>query len=511
MEESNKYKTSINKQGYVLRKSHFTEYELNNIKKELTVKPIQIPGYGTDDTEEHYVYRENKSKLYVPRYYGYTKFGNPDENNMPHPEKVNFKFSGSLRNNQLPIIESYMKSLETKSNDKGTVEYLNGGGIISAGCGVGKTTMALYIASQLKLKTLIVVHKEFLMNQWRERIKQFIPDASIGIIQGKVYDSVDKDIVLGMLKSIGMKDYPELAFYGFGLVIYDECHHTSARMFSNALRKTNFNFTLGLSATPKRKDGLTKVFLWYLGNIVYKQIDTKKEIVKVLMYKYYNKDQNYSKVLLNYMGKPNNATMISNIANCEKRNKFIFSLLDNLIKDNRKILILTERLSEVKWFYDTIVDNTKITVGKYIGGMKQRLLDESEKCQILVGTYTMIEEGFDCKDLDTLIMATPKSSIEQSVGRILRKKIEDRLNTSTIIDIWDQFGSYQTKGYTRIKYYKKKHYQVEYINVDDNSSTTKIEIIKNKKEDEQYIQDDSDSDDEQKKIISQKVILRFDD
>ena len=112
-----------------------------------------------------------------------------------------------------------------------TPEY--GGGIISVPCGYGKTVIALYIAAKLNLKTLVVVHKEFLVNQWKERIEQFIPDAEIGRIQSKIVKSQNKDIVIGMLQSISMIDYDDDLFNDFGLVIYDECHHLGAEVFSN--------------------------------------------------------------------------------------------------------------------------------------------------------------------------------------------------------------------------------------------------------------------------------------
>ena len=114
------------------------------------------------------------------------------------------------------------------------------------------------------------------------------------------------------------------------------------------------------------------------------------------------------------------------------------------------------------------------SVGKYVGGMKQQLLDESLTCKIIVGTYSMIEEGFDCKALDTLIMATPKIDIEQTVGRILRKSPEERIIAPLVIDIWDLFGNFKNKGFTRIKFYKSHKYQITNFSVDDNESETKI-------------------------------------
>ena len=175
--------------------------------------------------------------------------------------------------------------------------------------------------------------------------------------------------------------------------------------------------------------------------------------------------------------------MLTNIANCKKRNIYITSLLPSLLKENRKILILTERLSEIKWFYDYLEDFLKshqlekITFGKYVGGMKEKALEESQACNILLGTYNMIEEGFDCKELDTLIMATPKTDIEQASGRILRLKPEDRVRPPLIIDIWDIFCNFKNKGLLRMKYYKKKDYSTSLYEVNDNITPQTIKLI----------------------------------
>ena len=92
----------------------------------------------------------------------------------------------------------------------------------------------------------------------------------------------------------------------------------------------------------------------------------------------------------------------------------------------------------------------------------------------MLGTYAMVSEGFDCPKLDTLIFASPKSSIEQSVGRILRKKPEDRVRIPVIIDIWDKFSMFKRQGMIRQKYYKKRNYTVSSFTVNDNVKPTNI-------------------------------------
>ena len=108
------------------------------------------------------------------------------------------------------------------------------------------------------------------MNQWIERINKYYPTAKIGKIQGQVIDIEGKDIVLGMLQSLSMKDYPASMFDSFGFTIIDEVHHISSEVFSCALFKLVTKYMLGLSATMNRKDGTTKVFKMFLGEVIFK-------------------------------------------------------------------------------------------------------------------------------------------------------------------------------------------------------------------------------------------------
>ena len=119
--------------------------------------------------------------------------------------------------------------------------------------------------SELKKKTLVVVHKTFLLNQWKNRIEQFLPNTKVGIIQGKIIDIEDKDIIIGMLQSLSLKDdYPDDLFDDIGTIIFDECHHLSAEKFSQILRKISVPYMIGLSGTPYRNDKLEKVFEYYI-------------------------------------------------------------------------------------------------------------------------------------------------------------------------------------------------------------------------------------------------------
>ena len=399
----------------------------------------------------------------------------PDKIKLVEPEPITIAFSleRTMRPYQQAIINTYLHHARKI-----------GGGIISVGCGRGKTVMALKIAEELKVKTLILVHKEFLMNQWVERIKEYLPNARIGYIQGKILDIQRKDIVLAMIQSLSDprkdKDYPIDIFNSFGLVIADECHHLAAKQFVRSLAKYTFRYTLGLSATPIRADNLQRVFKHYLGKIVYKDAEIQKSEEDLQLehipdstvdiYIYRNNMPKYCKEELNYKKKPNVVIMKSNIAECEKRTKFILSFLPKLIAEGRTILILSCRREHIFQMEKmiNIMNIPDCTVGLYLGGMKQENLDISATKRVIIATFNMAEEAFDCKTLNTLIYATPHNNIEQAVGRILREEKRKRQYIPLIIDLQDMFSSFSKWNKLREKYYKKKTYPMKIYEVDDN-------------------------------------------
>lgn len=324
------------------------------------------------------------------------------------------------------------------------------------------TVMAIYLICELRVKSLVVVHKDFLLEQWKERIQQFAPDARLGLIKAKTVDVHDKDIVLASLQSLSMKDYEKSIFDGFGFAIVDECHHTSAEVFSKALKKICFKYTLGLSATIKRKDGLSKVFKWYLGDVIYSNVKKKtKDHVNVLTKYYYVPDPLYSKEEFMMGKKLNISKMINNICSYPPRVRLISQcIMDVLTKEpGRKIIVLSDRRSHLETIGADLA-RYDLDCGYYLGGMRQGDLKASEEKQILLGTFCMVSEGFDCKSLDTLVIASPKSDVIQSVGRILREEACKRRHTPLVVDIIDNFSIFERQGRKRLTYYKSQKYNI---------------------------------------------------
>jgi len=149
--------------------------------------------------------------------------------------------------------------------------------------------------------------------------------------------------------------------------------------------------------------------------------------------------------------------MITDLTINKDRNKVIIDLIPELIKQSRKILILSDRRSHCEYL-NTSLSELKISSGVYLGGMKTESRNNSVDCSVIIGTYQASGEGFDVPDLDTLILATPKSDVQQAVGRILRQKNK---NYPLVLDIVDEFSIFKGQYIKRKRYYKKNNFVIQ--------------------------------------------------
>ena len=323
------------------------------------------------------------------------------------------------------------------------------------------TIMALKIISALATKTLILVHKEFLMNQWIERITDFLPSARVGKIQGPTFDIENKDIVIGMIQSLYDKEYHTNAFSSFGLTIIDEVHRIGSEQFSRTLFKTITPCMLGISATVDRKDKLTRVLYMFIGNKIYEEKREADDPVCVRAIQYVSADPGFNAVEVDFRGNTKYSSMIVKLCEFGPRSDFIVKVLGDLLQENpdNQIMILCHNRSLLTYLYDSILHRKLATVGYYVGGMKQAKLQETESKQIVLATYAMAAEALDIKTLSTLVMVTPKTDIIQSVGRILRVKHENPI----IVDIVDTHDNFQKQWLQRRRFYKKCNYRIRQI------------------------------------------------
>ena len=643
------YSTYLGEKGYSIFKECLSVEEQHYIRKELTVKPF-IPKSPIQPAPFP-IYLESPLKLYIPRYFGIETYGAPDRILIQPGKDIHIDFNGDLRPYQTAIVDKYIKHVDKC-----------GGGLLDVDPGKGKTVMALNIVSRLGKCALVIVHKSFLLNQWIERIEQFLPGARVGKIQGQILDIENKDIVIGMLQSLSMKEYSKDTFRHFGLAIYDECfprntlihtsqgpmeigqlydmwlshnmsnglsnkyvriekeveklvdvmpkilsfnknterfewgqmtyawkrhrkdlikvylmcgsfvctpehkilttngykcakelligdyiecmyniadpvdigncnlykpssqkgmmaptaflyfenyippttpesakifgkseegydvfdievkdnhnfvlkmsdgkylnpivsncHHMGAEVFSRCMMKVNTTYTLGLSGTMERKDGLTKVFEMFIGPVVHKEKTESEHSVLVKGIVYNVDDEEFNETQYDYMGNPKFSTMISKLCSYNYRSEFILYVLVSELELNpeQQIMILAHNKSLITYLHDAIV-HRKIadgSVGYYIGGMKEAALKQSESKKVIIATYAMASEGLDIKTLTSLILASPKTDVCQSVGRILRQKHSSPL----VIDIIDGHDIFMSQWYKRRKYYKSQNYKI---------------------------------------------------
>tara|TARA_B100001059_G_scaffold142136_1_gene142071 strand:+ start:955 stop:2622 length:1668 start_codon:yes stop_codon:yes gene_type:complete len=444
--------STLGNKGYTIPKKSLKSIEERELKSLLTVRPflpkspVKPPAFP--------IYRESNGKYYVPRFFGLHSYGLPKGQKISDGDDIDLKFNGSLRDYQENVVSVYKDCVYNKKSPK----YNGWGGLLEIPCGRGKTVIALNIIAQLQKKTLVIVHKNFLVTQWVERIEQFLPGARIGKIQGQTVDIENKDIVVGMLQSLSMKQYPPEVFESFGLTIVDETHHIAAEVFVRSLFQVVTKNVLGLSATMQRKDGLTKVFKMFLGDIIYteKREGTDQVLVRSIVYS--TDDADFNRIKLDYRGNPQYSTMITKLCSFNYRSEFIIKVIIQLLKEetNGQIMILAHNRNLLTYLHDAIESRNIATVGYYVGGMKEKDLKETEERKIVVATYSMAAEALDIKTLTTLVLATPKTDVTQAVGRILRVKHKQPV----VVDIVDRHEIFIRQWKKREKFYKSNNYKI---------------------------------------------------
>jgi superfamily II DNA or RNA helicase len=422
------------------------------LRKTLTVRP-QVPSVFVPNKSmipKYKVYQETDDALYLPKQYGIECFGPPKETtrNVSETDAKYWSFNGAIRPAQESVVNSFLKPTPHD-------------GIISLHTGGGKTVCALFIASQLKLPTLVIVHNSFLRDQWIDRVKSFLPNARIGRIQGDICEVDGFDITIAMLQTLSMKDIPLAKFKPLGLVIVDECHHIASEVFVQALPKVTSKYMLGLSATPTRKDGLMNVAHWFLGPLLYEsdKTDTRDTSICVEVYEYQNDDPTFNEIIYNSQGVMFTSLMINKLAEETARTKWLAEILVDVLEPERQILVLTDRVQHTKDILEALPE--EIRNQSAILSQTVKADQRAEFCatkKILIATYAMCKEGFDVPTLNTLMMATPRPDIDQIVGRILRVEKSARKIHPLILDIVDP--QFRRQFQERNSLYKKRHYTV---------------------------------------------------
>jgi len=319
------------------------------------------------------------------------------------------------------------------------------------------TVVALAIAAELGVPTLVVVHKEFLMDQWTERIEKFLPAAKIGRVQQDTCDFRGKTVVMGMVHSLGGEQpYPEDLWEWPGLVIVDEVHRIGARTWAPVPPRFQAKYRLGFTATPRRKDGADDVFWQHIGPIIFAGKEERlKPVVKRVWTKF--------KLVKTDRFNPNlapKALITRFLVKSRYRNDLIAEQLVSALEAGRKILVLSERLqhlqdmeSQLRNMWPAVAGD--VSIGQYVGGRTKVQLERSAQAKVIFATSQYAAEGLDIPALDTLFLTTPMSDVEQAVGRIQRPH-PDKKDPIVVdfrddsIPMFEAMGRKREKFYTRI-------------------------------------------------------------
>jgi len=374
---------------------------LDRLRQDFTMYSTSYTG----DSEEVRLYDETDDYFGLPR----TKAANykyQDKTTCPPMgwPSVDFK-GGGYRPGQKEAIAAIFKSFR-KTN----------GAMLEGKCGVGKCFLGLSIAAALNTTALVIVHKEDLSKQWQKDGKTFFPGVLHGHVQGNTWDYKDKHFVTATAQTLfSRKDrLPEDFVDRFGIVIYDEGHRYSARTFEQVLKMFPAKYRLAVSATWRRKDGLEDVWKQHVGKIEH-SMETESLVGKYLQvpWKTSLTDKQFKR------GRQMmNAAYLTAISESPEYNTWLAKTLGDAAASGRKILCLSDRRDQIALLYTLLKDH--FSTGVYIGGKTDAERKAALKCDIILGTYGIFGEGTNCPALDTLLLATPRSDVEQVVGRIQR-------------------------------------------------------------------------------------------
>lgn len=325
--------------------------------------------------------------------------------------EADFKFTGTLKDFQTEAVNAML------SRDFGT---------LSSPTGSGKTVMALAIIEARKQPTLIIVHSKELVNQWVERIGTFlgIPCNEIGII-GNGKKTIGPRITIGIINSIH-KVSLEIREH-FGHVVVDECHRVPARTFTEGLKNFDARYMLGLSATPWRRDKLSRLIYWNVGDVVHKiDQDALMDSGDILRAEVIIRETDFR---TSFDPSEQYSLMLSELTENHKRNALIVQDVTQEAEECSGVcLVLTDRKAHVEALVVMLQEkglNAKGLHGDFSNRERQAVVENlnSGAVKALVATGQLIGEGFDCKELSSLFLACPirfDGRLLQYLGRVLR-------------------------------------------------------------------------------------------
>ena len=423
-------------------------HELDDVKARLTLQartcfgapPPPFVAYCLDD-----------DTLHVPRFYGLQRFGPAQEDARVVGDAVALRFEGTL------------SAVQQRATDAAFGRELApdgvGGAIISLPCGMGKTVWAVHAVVRLGRKAIVLVHKRFLRDQWCNAFRTFCPGVRLGFIEGKTWQVDDCDVVLAMVMTIARREFAPGAMDSFGTVVYDEAHHIAAPVMNLATRVFHARYSIGLTATKHRPDGLTPLLHWGLGPEAF-HVDRDAERVRVSIALF----EGGVREILSADGKPIISLMLNLLAKNERRNRFLGARILEMRAAGRVIIVLSDRLAQLHALRALVLATLpEDDVGLFSGTTKEADRHEQLRRPVLFCSYGMANEGLDKREADTCVMATPKSRVVQCIGRIQRP-CETKM-PPLVLDVVDDATVFANQRWRRQKLYSKEAYEVQVVPV----------------------------------------------
>lgn len=337
--------------------------------------------------------------------------------------------------------------------------------VLRAPTGWGKTVIGTEVALRYGRSTLILVHKEDLIEQWQNSIRMLTGCklSDIGLIRGNKCD-YEHQFVIAMLQSVAKDQrYPHKVFEGFGLTIADEVHRLGADFFSQAMWNLPARARLGVSATPQRRDGRDMVFEAHIGP---QMVVGKKKAMGFIAVRspsgWYCPRNNYGDRLKHQAGKVTHITKTMVHANI--RNKMIINFAKRAWLKGRKVIVFSELKAHLETLSTLLAGAgvPKDQFAMYVGGLSKKAKAAALTKPMLLATYRYCSEGTDIPWADTMILGMPRSEVEQIVGRILRE--HEGKQTPVVLDITDGdspvFVQYAEK---RLKWYQSVSAEVRQV------------------------------------------------
>lgn len=413
-----------------IEKSSISEENIEKLKVAFTVNSKYHPGEGVK------TWKETRLLFGIPLYH---KSASSIINNSIDLQdrrvcglNIKFDMTSKLRKEQVPVIDKFVQSIAN-----GTT-----GIILNGRTGFGKTVCLLNFIQYIGKTTLIIVPRDFIVDQWINRIIQHtsIRRQDIGIARQDICQYKGKKIVVGMIHSLCKDKYPKAFKDYFGCIVWDEVHVAGAGTFSETVNLYSAKYRLAATATLTRKDGMTPVYVDSVGQeiISVAKPHRDKPIIFKLMWRGL-----VGTLLPSYFHKVKDpirqrGMLVSAIAKDHHRTHVLCSFVERAAIKGRKILVLSERvnqLHQIKARLDASISSEKI--GVFIQSTPRSKRQEIvDTCQIVLATYQIFSMAVDLSpEFSMLVMATPVADAVQSVGRIMREM--DGKKRPIVLDVMD--------------------------------------------------------------------------